>query len=455
MSSVDEETRLPAAVWSTEIGFWEWHPATDRLSWLNDWPARAGLHACDGDGHVVQLYEVMDPAHRDRLEPAWYAHAAGQRDRYEVEYRVRDLQGRWRWLAMRARIVEREPDGTPVRMVGAAFDVDERRRLEEAVERGRQEFEAAAAAVPAWVLLVDREQRVKFSSRGAGGRSAADLVGRLAAELPGGIGAPTFAAWHATVVRTRAPAQYGDVDPTGRVLDVRLAPVLAGGEVTGVAVSVTDVTDRAELERRLLRSESAGRRQIGTSLRETLSQELAGIAYTLWTVQQQTTSQPEVAALLQRSIAMLNGALATARTLSRGASPLAPEHGGLCNALRDLAGSRVRVSCDLAPELDARLDVLAAEHVHGIALDAVECALADPDPEAVVAISLTTRDDRLLLEIVDAGRGAAARYEEPAATSMMRFRAEQLHGSLTFDARPDGSVAVTCACPLPVVPPTG
>ena len=108
----------------------------------------------------------------------------------------------------------------------------------------------------------------------------------------------------------------------------------------------------------------------------------------------------------------------------------------------------MRVDCHVAPDLDARFDVLAAEHVHGIALDAVDRARADS--AAVVSIRLDVVGDRLVLEIVDAGRGAAARYADPACTSMMRFRAEQLHGSLAFDARPDGSVRVTCTCPVPV-----
>jgi PAS domain S-box-containing protein len=442
------ETRLPADVWSPEIGFWEWDPATDRLTWLNDWPARAGVHACDGDGHITQLYEVMDPEHRGRLEPAWYAHAEGRRDRYEVEYRVRDLQGRWRWLAMRARIIERDPDGTPRRMVGAAFDIDERRRLEADVERGRSQFEAAAAAVPAWVLLTDRDGRIEFSSRGVDGWSAAALIGRAVADVPE-IGGSAFAARHAAVVQTGTPAEYREAGDPGRVHEVRLAPVAVDGAVVGVATSVTDVTERVEVERRLLASESDGRRQIGASLRESLSQELAGVAYLLWTALRRASAEPELVAVLQRAIASVNGSMTTAARLSRGASPAAPEHGGVRKALAELAATspdRIALRCSLAAGIADEFDVLTGEHVLGVAREAVANALGDASV-GTVSIELGAADGRVRLAIADDGSQARERYASSGASSMMRFRAEQLGGALRVDARPGGAT-VECTFPL-------
>jgi signal transduction histidine kinase len=446
------ETRLPADVWSPEIGFWEWDPATDHLTWLNDWPARAGLHPCDGDGHITQLYEVMDPEHRGRLEPAWYAHAEGRRDRYEVEYRVRDLQGRWRWLAMRARIIERDPDGTPRRMVGAAFDIDERRRLEADVERGRSQFEAAAAAVPAWVLLTDRDGRIEFSSRGIDGCSPAALVGRAVAEVAA-IGGRTFAARHVGVVETGAPAEYREAGDSGLVHEVRLAPVAVDGAVLGVATSITDVTERVEVERRLLASESDGRRQIGASLRESLSQELAGVAYLLWTAVRRASSEPELVAVLQRAIASVNGSMTTAARLSRGASPAAPEHGGVRKALAELAATspdRISLRCSLAAGVADQFDVLTGEHVLGVAREALANALGDATVTHV-SIELGSAGGRVRLAIVDDGAQARQRYASPGASSMMRFRAEQLGGTFHVDAKPGGAT-VECAFPLRSTP---
>lgn len=47
-----------------------------------------------------------------------------------IEYRVRHVNGEWRWMADRVRVFHRTPDGVPVQVLGVAQDITERKRLE-------------------------------------------------------------------------------------------------------------------------------------------------------------------------------------------------------------------------------------------------------------------------------------------------------------------------------------
>ncbi|MCU0759439.1 MAG: PAS domain-containing protein [Steroidobacteraceae bacterium] len=451
----DVEVRLPASVWSTEIGFWEWIPATDTLRWLNDWPVRVGVHPCDGERHVEQLMAIMDPEHHARLEPAWRLHLEGRRDRYEVEYRVRDVAGEWRWLAMRARIVERAADGTPGRMVGAAFDVDERHRLQDAVARGRNQFAAASAALPVWVMLTDEQRRIEFSSRGTGGNGGGeDLVGLDAMEVPGLPDPPAFAAWHGAVVAERQPVQYRCTDPaTARVHEVRMAPALAGSSIVGVATSIADVSDRAQLERKILEVESQGRRRIGADLHEGLGQQLAGIAYSIAGARRIAAGgQRELVPLLDRVLELIEGAIGSTRDASRGMSPVGAAQGGLVHALRELCRSRTlasgaRIDFSAPPGLAAPAEPLRAEHLYGIARDALDEALHRGARSVQVAVE--DSDGMLSLTVCDQLQGtpAPAEGEVGQALRLMQYRAEQLGGSLRVERVPTGGTMLLCRCP--------
>ena len=46
--------------------------------------------------------------------------------------------GRWIWVLDRGRVVERAPDGTPLRMVGTHLDITERMLAQEAVRAARR-----------------------------------------------------------------------------------------------------------------------------------------------------------------------------------------------------------------------------------------------------------------------------------------------------------------------------
>jgi signal transduction histidine kinase len=448
------ETRLPASVWSTEIGFWEWIPATDTLRWLNDWPARVGVHPCDGERHVEQLMAVMDPDHHARLEPAWRLHLEGRRDRYEVEYRVRDVAGHWRWLAMRARIVERADDGTPERMVGAAFDVDERHRLQDAVARGRNQFAAAAATLPVWVMLTDEQRRIEFSSRGVGGGDGEPLVGQDAIEVPGLPDPAAFAAWHAAVVAERQPVQYRCTDPaTARVHEVRMAPALVESRIVGVATSIADVSDRAQLERRILEVESQGRRRIGTDLHEGLGQELAGIAYSIAGVRRIAAGgQRELVPMLDRVLELIEGAIGTTRDASRGMSPVGAAQGGLVHALRELCRTRAlaggaRIEFSAPAGSGALAEPLRAEHLYGIARDALEEALHRGAQS--LQVGLEESDGMLSLTVRDEAENTPVQpYAEAGQVlRLMRYRAEQLGGALLLERAPAGGTILRCLCP--------
>jgi PAS domain S-box-containing protein len=48
----------------------------------------------------------------------------------EIEFRVQDARGEWRWLHGRETIFGRDPDGNPTQILGTAQDVTDRKRLE-------------------------------------------------------------------------------------------------------------------------------------------------------------------------------------------------------------------------------------------------------------------------------------------------------------------------------------
>ncbi len=63
----------------------------------------------------------------------------------EVEYRMKDSQGQWRWLMSRDTVFTRSPDGSPSQILGAALDVTVQKSVEKTLmereERFRKVFE--------------------------------------------------------------------------------------------------------------------------------------------------------------------------------------------------------------------------------------------------------------------------------------------------------------------------
>ena len=60
---------------------------------------------------------------------------------YHTEHRVRTAVGDWRWISSRAKVVERDRDGHPIRVAGTNLDITERKEM----ERIKNEFIATVS----------------------------------------------------------------------------------------------------------------------------------------------------------------------------------------------------------------------------------------------------------------------------------------------------------------------
>jgi hypothetical protein len=97
---------------------WEWDVAHDSFSAGDEGFAQLG-YAPPKPGQAQRDWNHL--IHPDDLalnREAYLRHARGQTPTYRHVYRARAHDGQWRWVEERGRIVERQPDGRPARVVG-------------------------------------------------------------------------------------------------------------------------------------------------------------------------------------------------------------------------------------------------------------------------------------------------------------------------------------------------
>jgi len=100
---------------------------------------------------------------------------------YEVEYRLKDVRGKWRWFLSRDTGFLRNSEGTIKQIIGTAQDITERKINEERIKSSNQIMSAISANIPVILLRIDKDG-IFHSASGSGlekiGRTAADFVGR-------------------------------------------------------------------------------------------------------------------------------------------------------------------------------------------------------------------------------------------------------------------------------------
>jgi PAS domain S-box-containing protein len=174
---------------------------------------------------------------------------------FELEVRVRRSQGGYHRVLMRGLPIRR-PDGGVARWIGTWTDVEEERRLIDALDQAEQDSaairaitDAALAATPVVFAFVDRDLRVRrmndaFAAFVGGGDEA---LGRKLADLVPDLW-PEIGPRYQHVLATGETLRDIEVERTWPNGEVRQAlntyyPVRIGGEVAGTAVMSTDITE--------------------------------------------------------------------------------------------------------------------------------------------------------------------------------------------------------------------
>jgi PAS domain S-box-containing protein len=200
-----------------------------------------------------------DNVHPDDLERCLndFAKAFERRQPFEMEYRLRRVDGEWRWILVRG-VPQRDADGFFAGYIGSGIDLTERREADEALQRSREQLAAAMAAGRMGTFDLDLA-----SGRVVRDRNLEELYGLE----PGD--ASTFAEWASLIHpddRTtvldevaRVSAQGGEYrlehrlvrrDGQVRWLERRGHTYSApDGKMAGIRGVVVDITDRKLVER--------------------------------------------------------------------------------------------------------------------------------------------------------------------------------------------------------------
>ncbi len=147
------EERLRLAVSGADLGIWEWDLASDRLIANDRFKAIFGWTGEASDLTRSRFVDAIETEDRPRIQDAIQRSLAGRAE-YDIEYRIVHPDGSLRWIASRGR-GQYDATGKPVRMLGVALDITERKQIEHALKKSEREFRAIFGKAPLGIAVID------------------------------------------------------------------------------------------------------------------------------------------------------------------------------------------------------------------------------------------------------------------------------------------------------------
>ncbi|MCL4553364.1 MAG: PocR ligand-binding domain-containing protein, partial [Candidatus Marsarchaeota archaeon] len=134
--------RLDLALKGADLGLWDLDVQTGQAV-VNERAANMAGYSLDEIDQTLSF--ILNLIHPDDRSPAMDQLDTcfkGQTELYEVEYRLLAKSGEWKWVLSRGKVVERDANGSPLRMTGTFMDVTDRKKAEQELRRLNRELDA-------------------------------------------------------------------------------------------------------------------------------------------------------------------------------------------------------------------------------------------------------------------------------------------------------------------------
>ncbi len=125
----ESKERYSLAARGANDGLWDWNIKQGYVYFSPRWLEMLGREENELDGLLSNWIELIHPEDRELFKSELNSHVADHSDKFELEYRIKDTEGRYRWMLCRGLAI-RDKHNRAYRMAGSQTDISEQKSAE-------------------------------------------------------------------------------------------------------------------------------------------------------------------------------------------------------------------------------------------------------------------------------------------------------------------------------------
>lgn len=129
------EERWQVALESNGLGVWDWNIISGHVLYTDRLQQMLGYEPGEWPQHVDSWASRIHPADLTLVMDATNKCLDGETPDYICEHRLRCKDGSWKWVQDVGRVVSRNKEGRPLRMIGTQMDIHIRKKTEDAARQ--------------------------------------------------------------------------------------------------------------------------------------------------------------------------------------------------------------------------------------------------------------------------------------------------------------------------------
>lgn len=134
-NSFSEDSKWKFALKNSNVGVWDWDATTNEVFYSAESKYLIGYSDNDALNTAEEWNKRVHPEDRDIYYKTFKEHLEGKLDTYKNEHRILCKDGNYKWILDCGKVVSRDANGKPLRVIGTHTDISERKKSEEQLKQ--------------------------------------------------------------------------------------------------------------------------------------------------------------------------------------------------------------------------------------------------------------------------------------------------------------------------------
>ena len=147
-----ENEQLKLVLQGANIGWCDWEISTGKETYNEILPILLGYEHDEMDNNATWWEGITHPEDYVRVKHDIKEHFDGKTEFYKNKHRLKTKSGEWKWFYEHGKVIERDNDGKPIRMIVTLRDIDKQYRAESEIKINENKFRTIFENAP---ILID------------------------------------------------------------------------------------------------------------------------------------------------------------------------------------------------------------------------------------------------------------------------------------------------------------
>lgn len=158
------EARWQFALESSGDGIWDWNLKTNKVFFSSQWKKMIGIENKEIESNILEMENRIHPEDIHRVKKLFYDHIEGKTEIYESDHRIRTKSGAYIWILDRGKIIERDKNGNPLRLIGTHTNISKRKEFENSLKISLEKEKELNKLKSQFVSMTSHELRTPLAS---------------------------------------------------------------------------------------------------------------------------------------------------------------------------------------------------------------------------------------------------------------------------------------------------